>query len=80
MKDIYLKVSGYLVESWRDHLEVSGELSSLETNPRLIQVYAPEDIVVITVLNVKMRDMEGTLSVCIPAMGLEAYLGEGPVG
>lgn len=51
-------------------------MSSLETNPRLIQVYAPEDIVVITVLNVKMRDMEGTLSVCTPAMGLEAYFGE----
>lgn len=76
MNDIYLKISEYLVESWRDHLDVAGELSSLETNPRLIQVYAPEDIVVITVLNVKMRDMEGTLSVCTPAMGLEAYFGE----
>ncbi|MDL2219599.1 flagellar motor switch protein FliM [Ruminococcaceae bacterium OttesenSCG-928-O06] len=76
MNDIYLKITEYMVESWRDHLDVRGELSSLETNPRLIQVYAPEDIVVIAVLNVKLRDMEGTLSVCIPAMGLEAYLGE----
>ncbi|MGD9560592.1 MAG: flagellar motor switch protein FliM [Oscillospiraceae bacterium] len=76
MRDIYLKIAEYLVESWRDHLDVSGELNSLETNPRLIQVYAPEDIVVITVLNVKLRDMEGTLSVCTPAMSLESYLGE----
>lgn len=76
MKDIYLKITEYLVESWRDHMEVTGELSSLETNPRLIQVYAPEDIVVIAVLSIKLRDMEGTLSVCIPAIGLESYLGE----
>lgn len=76
MNDIYLKITEYLIESWRDHLDVSGELSSLETNPRLIQVYAPEDIVVIVVMSVKLRDMEGTLSVCIPAMGLESYLGE----
>ncbi len=76
MHDIYQKVSQYMMESWRDHLDITGELGSIETNPRLIQVYAPEDIVVIAVLNVKLRDVEGTLSVCIPAMGLEAYLSE----
>ena len=76
MNDIYLRISQYMVESWRDHLDISGELSSIETNPRLIQVCAPEDIVVIAVLTVKLRDIEGTLSVCIPAMGLESYLGE----
>ncbi len=76
MNDIYLKITGFMLDSWKDHLEVTGELSSLETNPRLIQVYAPEDIVVICVLSVKLRDMMGTLSVCIPAMGLESYLGE----
>lgn len=76
MKNVYLKVTDYMMESWRDHLDIAGELTSLETNPRLIQVFAPEDIVVIAVLNVKLRDMEGTLSVCIPAIGLEAYFGE----
>ncbi|MDL2252716.1 flagellar motor switch protein FliM [Ruminococcaceae bacterium OttesenSCG-928-I18] len=76
MDDIYLRVTDFVIESWKDHLDVEGELSSLETNPRLIQVYAPEDIVVICVLNVKLRDTEGTLSVCIPAMGLENYLSE----
>lgn len=76
MKNIYLKITDYMMESWKEHLGVSGELSSLETNPRLIQVYAPEDIVVIAVLSVKLKEMEGTLSICIPAMGLEAYLGE----
>ncbi|MDL2327174.1 flagellar motor switch protein FliM [Ruminococcaceae bacterium OttesenSCG-928-A11] len=76
MNDIYLKITEYLIDAWRDHLDVVGELSSLETNPRLIQVYAPEDIVVIVVMQVKLRDMEGTLSICIPAMGLESYMGE----
>lgn len=76
MQDIYLKVSEYMIESWREHLDVRGELGSLENNPRLIQVYAQEDIVVIAVLSVKLRDMEGTISICIPAIGLEAYLGE----
>ncbi len=76
MDDIYLRITDFIIESWKDHLDVEGELSSIETNPRLIQVYAPEDIVVICVLNVKLRDTEGTLSVCIPALGLENYLSE----
>ncbi len=76
MKNIYLKLAEFMMESWKDHMDITGELTSIETNPRLIQVYAPEDIVVITVLNVKLREMEGTLSVCIPAIGLESYLGE----
>ncbi len=76
MKTIYLKITEYMMESWKEHIDVEGELASLETNPRLIQVYAPEDIVVIAVLSVKLKDMEGTLSICIPAIGLETYLGE----
>ncbi len=76
MDDIYQKLTTFIVESWKDHLDVDGELASIETNPRLIQVYAPEDIVVICVLNVKLLDTEGTLSVCIPALGLENYLSE----
>lgn len=76
MRNIYVRITEYMLESWKDHIDISGELTSLETNPRLIQVYAPEDIVVIAVLNVKLREMEGTLSVCIPAIGLEAYLGD----
>lgn len=76
MKGIYEKITGYMLESWKEHLDITGELTSLETNPRLIQVYAPEDIVVIAVLQVKFSDTEGTLSVCIPAMGLESYYGE----
>ncbi len=76
MDDIYVKITNFVVESWKDHMDIEGELASIETNPRLIQVYAPEDIVVICVLNVKLRDTEGTLSVCIPALGLENYLSE----
>lgn len=76
MKNIYVKTTEFMIESWRDHIDVSGDLTSLETNPRLIQVYAPEDIVVIAVLSVKLGETEGTLSVCIPAIGLESYLGD----
>ena len=76
LESVCKKFVGYMKDVWCDYIDVDMQLSSLETNPRLIQVYAPEDIVVIVVLNVKLRDMEGAISISIPAIGLEEMLGE----
>lgn len=73
---VYSKLSGYIQDSWRDYLDVECKLDSLETNPRLMQLYAPEDIVVIVVLSVKLRELEGTLSICIPGLALEEMMGD----
>lgn len=76
LESICKKLVGYMKDVWCDYIDIDLSLSSLETNPRLIQVYAPEDIVVIIVLNVKLRDMEGAISISVPAMGLEEMLSE----
>ena len=72
----YQRLTGYIQDSWCDYIEVSCSLDSIETNPRLLQVYAPEDIVIIVVLSVKLREVEGTITICIPGMGLEEMLGD----
>lgn len=74
--NIYQKLTSYIQDSWCDYIEVKCSLDSIETNPRLLQVYAPEDIVVIVVLSVKLRELEGTINICIPGMGLEEMLGD----
>ena len=76
LANVYQKLVGYMQDSWCDYIDVSCGLDSIETNPRLLQIYAPEDIVVIVVLSVKLRELEGTISVCIPAMGLEEMLSD----
>lgn len=76
LTNIYQKITGYIQDSWCDYIEVVCSLDSIETNPRLLQVYAPEDIVVIVVLSVKLRELEGTINICIPGMGLEEMLGD----
>lgn len=75
MNNIFQKVAVYLRDAWRDYVDVSISLDTIETNPRLIQIYAPEDIVVIVSLEVKLQETMGTLNVCIPAMGLEELMG-----
>jgi flagellar motor switch protein FliM len=37
---------------------------------------SPEDIVVIIVLNIKLKDLTGDLSICIPAANLEEIFGD----
>lgn len=76
MKYEFARLAYYLQESWRDYIDLQAELSSLETNTRLIQIYAPEDIVVIVALNVRIRKVEGTITICIPASGLEEMMGD----
>lgn len=74
MTNVFQKITNYMMDVWRDYIEVKIELTSLETNPRLIQIYAPEDIVLIILLNVKLRDMEGTISITIPGIGAEEMM------
>lgn len=76
LDNVMKRIVGFLGDAWRNYLDVDIGLNSLETNARLLQALAPEDIVVIVVLNVKIRDMQGTMSVCIPAENLEEVVGQ----
>ncbi|MFV0498330.1 MAG: flagellar motor switch protein FliM [Candidatus Fimivivens sp.] len=75
MRNIFQKFSSYIQDAWRDYIDVDIGLDTIETNPRLIQIYAPEDIVVIVSFEVKMQDVIGTINICIPAIGLEELMG-----
>lgn len=56
---------------WKNTFNIDFGLESIESNPRLLQLFAPEDIVVITMMNIKMVGTTNTISICIPAELLE---------
>lgn len=74
LENIFGKLVRQLKDVWCNYVEVDIGLSSIETNPRLMQALAPEDIVVIVALNVKIKELTGTLSVCLPAVNLEEMI------
>lgn len=74
LRNVLQKISAHLQEAWRNYIEVETELTSLETNSRLLQALAPEDIVVIVALNVKIKNLNGSLNICIPAVNLEEMI------
>lgn len=74
-RSIIEKMTEHLKESWCNYLPVETTLSNVETNSRLLQVYAPQDIMVLVSLNVKMSDFQGTMTLCLPAESLESVMG-----
>ena len=76
LRNILEKASKRYEDAWRNHLETNVEFRGIETNTRLLQIFAPEDVVVLVILNVKLGNrLEGTISLCIPATFLEDVIG-----
>lgn len=70
IENILKKVENPLQDCWSKYIELDCSLQAIETNPRLVQICAPEDIVLIVLLEVKMKEMSGTISICAPAINL----------
>lgn len=74
LRSVFVKIVKYLQDAWRSYIDVEIDLTDIQTNSRLLQALAPEDIVVIAVLDVKIKDISGTINICIPATNLEEMI------
>lgn len=74
MKDVLRRMVSILKESWAGYLDINPVMTSLETNARVIQSIGPDDIVILVMLEVEIRSMKNTISICIPAINLEEMM------
>ena len=63
-----------LREPWKNVVEVNPFLERIETNPQFAQVVAPNDMVALIMLNVKIGEVEGFMNVCLPFFTLESVM------
>ena len=76
LNNILGKASQRYAEAWQTHLPSQVMFRGIEANTRLMQVFAPEDVVVLVILNIKLNNrLDGTISLCIPASFLEDVIG-----
>ncbi len=61
-------------DAWKNYAEMDPQLAGIETNARLMQTISPDDIVLITVIDIEMRGISGNMSICIPAINLEEII------
>lgn len=62
-----------LREVWQTIGETDFHLDRRETSPQLVQIVAPNEIVVVIVFEVKIGQTSGMMNFCIPAIYLEPF-------
>ena len=74
MTSVLKKMAVLFKEPWGTYIELNPTLTTIETNSRVMQSISPDDIVIIVMLEMEIRNVKNTISVCIPALGLESIM------
>lgn len=71
LQKVLVMMTQLLREPWKNVLDIAPVLSRLETNPQFAQVIAPNDMIAIVTLNMRIGEVEGFMNVCLPFFTLE---------
>src|SRR5579862_6681236 len=63
-----------LSEAWGNVTPVAFELTETESNPQLVQIVPPNEVVVVIGFEIKMGNRAGTMSLCIPFNVIEPVM------
>ncbi len=65
-----------LSEAWSELITVRFEVVGTESNPHLVQIVAPTEVVVVIGFEIKIGARAGTMSICIPFNVIEPVIGK----
>ncbi|MCL6477589.1 MAG: flagellar motor switch protein FliM [Peptococcaceae bacterium] len=72
VKRLYEKVLDHLAAAWHDIYEIEPLIQSIETNPRMQQLYSPNEVVALVTFSVSIEEEpRGLMNLCIPFIVLE---------
>lgn len=65
-----------LSESWCELVQVNFKIVEVESNPHLVQMVAPNELVVVLGFEIKLGGRAGTMSLCMPFNVIEPVMGK----
>jgi flagellar motor switch protein FliM len=65
-----------LTEAWAGVKEITFRLGDMESNPVLVQIVPPNEVVVVLGFEIKMTNRAGTMSLCIPFNNIEPLMAD----
>lgn len=71
VQKIMVMFTQLLREPWKNVIDIAPVLNRVETNSQFAQVIAPNDMIAIVTLNIKIGDVEGFMNICLPFFTLE---------
>jgi flagellar motor switch protein FliM len=63
-----------LSEAWETVRAISYSLDEIESNPQIVQIVPPNEVVVSIGFEIKMSDRAGTMTLCIPFKLIEPFI------
>ncbi len=61
-------------EAWKPLVEFETEFIGSETHPKLVQILAPNEVVVTIVYQLQIGDAQGLMSICLPVVMFESVI------
>ena len=75
VRNLYDKVLEHLAMAWQDLYEIKPVIGSIETNPRMQQLYSPNEVVALVTFSVSIDDEQrGLMNLCVPHIVLEPVI------
>ena len=71
IQKVLVTMTQLLREPWKNVVDIAPVLNRVETNSQFAQVIAPNDMIAIVTLNVKIGEVEGFVNFCLPFFTLE---------
>mgnify|MGYP000916886816 CR=1 FL=1 len=71
LEKIIIVCTQLMREPWKNVLDINPVLDRVETNQQFAQIIAPNDMVAIVTLNVKIGEVQGFMNVCLPYFTME---------
>jgi flagellar motor switch protein FliM len=62
-----------LKESWENVIDLEFEIERVESNPQLVQIVPPNEVVVLVSLDVSIGKNRGLINLCIPFNTIERF-------
>ena len=74
IRRVFIKALESFQEAWSSVVKITPELQEIEVNPQFLTMSPPNETVVLVSLQVKIGDVDGTIIICLPHVGLEQVL------
>lgn len=76
MKRLFDRAEEHLTEAWKNLADAKFEVIETESNPHLINIVAPTEVVIFITFEIKLGQAAGTMSMCIPFNLIESVVGK----
>lgn len=74
LEGFLLLVTDSFKEVWKPICELEMQVVGCETRPQMLQIVAPNEVVVSIALHVQIGDAKGSMSICLPVILLEPVI------